>query len=414
MFEKLFSRVATIRTYQSAPLLEERLRFLLHNEQYGAPRYTLRAIATNQLNLIAILDLTAARQVSQVEIEWAAKQWGKPRPQRCGKGASKKAIAAFVNNATRWMSFIDLLVQPEVPDRHVEIDIYENWMRRECGLSEHTIRANVRLISRFFDWLDARAIDLCDIDANTIEAILTDRFNRSQCSRATSHLDASCLMRFLRFAERRFGCKQGLAEAFALPYYRREQTIPKGLNRDEALRLLATTNGDGPTDVRDHAILMLLITYGFRSGEICGLRLEDIHWQSDTLQVRCPKPGRTSLYPLSSSVGYAIARYLRDVRFAASTRIVFLTLKAPMRPLNGSSLYALVARRMQMAGISAKRSGPHALRHCAAQFLLDHDFSLKQIGDYLGHRSPASTSIYTKVNLKLLRQVVDVDLEGLI
>ena len=126
MFEKLFFRAATIAAYRSAPLFEERLRYLSHSEQCGAPRYTLRAIAANQLNLVAILNLTADRQVSRDEIEWAAQQWAKPRPHRCGRAASKKAIAAFVNHATRWMSFIGWLDQPEKPgprsalrDRHL-------------------------------------------------------------------------------------------------------------------------------------------------------------------------------------------------------------------------------------------------------------------------------------------------------
>ncbi len=415
MFEKLFSRPAAIAAYRSAPLLQERLRYLSHCEQCGAPRYTLRAIAANQLSLIAILDLTSDRQVSRSQIERAARRWAEPRPQRRGQMASEKATAAFINRATRWMSFIGLLERAETPEacQHPEIRIYERWMLEVRGLSVHTVGSNIRVISRFFDCLDARKSELCAVDAVGVEAILTSRLNRRQCGSATAQHDAGCLTRFLRFAERQGWCAAGIAEAVTLPRRRREETIPKGLDRDEALSLLATADGDSPADVRDRAILLLLITYGIRSGEVCGLRLEDIDWQGETLQVRCPKPGRTSLYPLSAAVGHAIARYLRDVRFVVPQRAVFLTLRAPARPLNGSSVYALVARRMRTAGIEAKRSGPHALRHCAAQHLLDRGFSLKQIGDYLGHRSPQSTSIYAKVNLHSLRKVADMDLEGL-
>ena len=46
--------------------------------------------------------------------------------------------------------------------------------------------------------------------------------------------------------------------------------------------------------------------------------------------------------------------------------------------------------------------------------LLDEGFSMTEIGDCLGHRSPDATAVYAKVDLAGLRQVVaDFDLEGL-
>jgi integrase/recombinase XerD len=59
------------------------------------------------------------------------------------------------------------------------------------------------------------------------------------------------------------------------------------------------------------------------------------------------------------------------------------------------------------------RRGTHALRHAAAQHLLDQGMSMKVIGDFLGHRDPSSTAIYAKVNLAALREVAALDLEGL-
>jgi site-specific recombinase XerD len=41
-------------------------------------------------------------------------------------------------------------------------------------------------------------------------------------------------------------------------------------------------------------------------------------------------------------------------------------------------------------------------------------FSLKQIGDQLGHRSAAATRVYVKVDLDGLRQVAELDLEGML
>jgi site-specific recombinase XerD len=57
------------------------------------------------------------------------------------------------------------------------------------------------------------------------------------------------------------------------------------------------------------------------------------------------------------------------------------------------------------AGVTIIRPGSHTLRHTCAQRLVDAGFPLKVIGDYLGHRAPASTEVYTKVAVEVLRQV---------
>jgi len=61
-----------------------------------------------------------------------------------------------------------------------------------------------------------------------------------------------------------------------------------------------------------------------------------------------------------------------------------------------------------MAGVTVARAGSHTLRHTCVQRLVDAHFSLKTIGDYVGHRSPDSTMIYTKVDLEALRHIAEV------
>ena len=191
------------------------------------------------------------------------------------------------------------------------------------------------------------------------------------------------------------------------------ETLPKGLNRDEVLRLLATTEGNRQADLRDRAILMVLIAYGLRASEVVGLRLDDLDWEEETLRVRRPKSGCTHHYPLSRGVGQAIVRYLTEVRPRRPERALFLTLIAPIRPVTGQAVSNVVRTRLDRLGISGKRRGAHALRHAAAQHLLDHGLSIKEVGDYLGHRSTSSTAVYAKVQLSTLREVADIDLEGL-
>jgi site-specific recombinase XerD len=48
------------------------------------------------------------------------------------------------------------------------------------------------------------------------------------------------------------------------------------------------------------------------------------------------------------------------------------------------------------------------------QRLVDAHFSLNVIGDYVGHRAPASTEIYTKVDVETLREVACGDGEEIL
>jgi site-specific recombinase XerD len=179
-------------------------------------------------------------------------------------------------------------------------------------------------------------------------------------------------------------------------------------------RLLATTTGDSSVAIRDRAILLLLAVYGCRAGEVVHLCLEDLDWQEELIHFTRPKPSRRQTYPLVRTVGDALLRYLTEVRPHASCRAVFLRLNAPFRPLTPGALWQVVRHRLRALGVSLRHYGPHALRHACATHLLEQGFTLKQIGDHLGHRQPDTTRLYAKVDLNGLRQVADFDLGDLL
>ena len=78
---------------------------------------------------------------------------------------------------------------------------------------------------------------------------------------------------------------------------------------------------------------------------------------------------------------------------------------APFRPVSGAVVSGVARRYLMLAGVDVPRPGSHTLRHSAVQRLSDDGFDLKTIGDFVGHRSPASTDIYAKVAVESLREV---------
>ena len=122
---------------------------------------------------------------------------------------------------------------------------------------------------------------------------------------------------------------------------------------------------------------------------------------------------RASGEQIARGYSTAFTQPLTDVRPSRPERTLFFTLSAPIRPLTRVALASMVSRRLDRLGIIARRRGPHALRHAAAQHLLDQGMSMKVIGDFLGHRDPSSTAVYAKLDLNALREVADFKLEGL-
>ena len=387
----------------------------MHCAECGARRETLSKIAIDQLCLVRLLDLQADERVSRSQVEAASKAPSRPGWRLHPRPASLHTRKRFIGNTTRWLRFLGRLEEPKKV-RHpytAEVDAHEVWMRRERGLSEATIRGCCAAVDQFFVWLADSRIPLASISITDIDRIIAAWNARKTYSRNTIKVHAERLRTFFRFAEDRGWCTPGMATAIRPPRVYTDEPVPAGLRREDVLRLLATTEGDRPVDKRDRAILMLFVAYGLRASEVTGLQLDDLDWENETLRVRRPKPGRTHLYPLSRGVGQAILRYILQARPSRPDRTLFFTLRAPFRPVSRGALRNTVARRLDRLGVMTWRRGPHALRHAAAQHLLDQGMSYKVIGDFLGHRNPSSTAVYAKVNLNALREVADFDLEGL-
>jgi site-specific recombinase XerD len=253
------------------------------------------------------------------------------------------------------------------------------------------------------------AISILDIDAAIARKGEQDAYTRSSMRTYSNALRA-----FFHYAEQRGWCTPGLATAIMSPCVFADEQLPKGPSWEDVQRLLASTQGDDPSDIRDRALIMLFAVYGLRVSEVRALRLEDLHWENELLYVTRPKPRRRQTYPLTYTVGEALMRYLKEVRPRVRYRQVFLTLIAPIQPSIVNSLYCTIAERFRALNICSPHRGPHALRHACATRLLAEGLSMKEIGDHLGHRKPDSTRIYAKVDLAGLRQVADFQIGGLL
>ena len=310
MFEELFTKPYNIGTYRAAPLVEPRERYLRHLAESGVSRFVLRQLALDQVRLLQLLDLREGEKVAVAQIQATAPDWFHARLHSLGHRppTTRKSTKRSLSRVIRWLRFLGWLDEPE-EDRHPysgELGAFEEWMRTERGHAEGTIENNLRSATEFLDWLGAHgkrleSVRVADVDAS-IEAKQTGR----PYSRVTIRGHAQRLRTFVRFAEDRGWCTPGMAEGIVPGRFYPDQPVRSTLSREDVRRLLAITDGERPVHKRDRAILMLLIVYGLRAGEVRTLQLGDLDWENETLRVHRPKTGRTDLFPLSRAVGQAI------------------------------------------------------------------------------------------------------------
>jgi integrase/recombinase XerD len=279
---------------------------------------------------------------------------------------------------------------------------YGHYLREARGLASATIVNYVPFIRSFLkDRFGDGPVTLSHLCAGDVVRFV--QLQAPRLHRKRAKLLTSALRSFLQYARYVGKTKLDLAAAVPAVANWSMTSIPRAIGADQVRQLLASIDRRTAMGCRDYAILLLLARLGVRSGEVTFLELDDIDWNAGKLTVR-GKSGQRSDLPLPTEVGKAIAVYLRRGRPQSTSRRVFLRAKAPIRGFRGpSGVGSIVRHRLLRAGLDAPTYGAHQFRHGLATELLRQGASLDEIGGLLGHRSPKTTKIYTKVDLDALR-----------
>jgi len=367
VFETLFKYPRVIARHRTGPSAEARERFLQHCVSQGLAGATLLRHAREILVIAERIDITSGEPIGLPAIQAAADIWAREQHRRHRVQSLQWSRQLFIQTTTNWLRFLGCLEEPQLKaapfaDRLADFAAYQ---RDERGLSPATIRGQGWHVEKFLRSLGEQGRSFGDVSLEDVDTFLADIGKRGW-RRVSVSTSARALRAFFRHAATRGWCSASIAAGIDGPRLFRHEGLPVGPPWPDVQRLIASASGDSARDIRDRAILMLLATYGFRSGEVAGLCLEDLNWESEIISVLRPKQRRAHQYPLVNQVGEAILRYIQQVRPRCTRREIFLTLKAPFRRLSQGALYHLVSTRLGALGIRIPRRGPHSLRHACA------------------------------------------------
>jgi integrase/recombinase XerD len=413
MFTTVYRCPRTIARHENGPLAESRRRYLEQLAAQGAAIHTIRAAAGVIYRATIMMELDESSPVERKDIERAAKRWAQRWYRNASSRGPDQTDKEFRQTTCNWLRFAGRLRESDrIPAPHQqEIDALCRHMDVERGLSPATIATVRQCVGKFFKHTHVQRLSRLKIaDVEQFLVLLGKQGWTRHGIRSIAHQ----LRMFFRFGEQMGWTKPGLAASIHGPRVYQHEQLPLGPSWPDVQRLLASTETDRRTDIRDRPILLLLAVYGLRVGEVQRLRLEDVNWDQKTLTITATKQRSARVCPLIPSLADAIARYIREVRPPTEYREIFLRMYAPRRPFRHGGLYGIVATRFERLGIKSPRTGPHSLRHACATHLLSQGLTLTEVGGHLGHRSADSTRIYAKVDMPALREVAELDLGGLL
>ncbi|NLP65089.1 site-specific integrase [Paraburkholderia sacchari] len=284
---------------------------------------------------------------------------------------------------------------------------YEAYCRDHVRLRLSTLYRRLRQIAIFADFLGTRNIVSFDqMQAADVSAFAVSRY----CLKAkTVSSILSNVRGFLRFLLMRGIVHRDLSQLLPTIHVPHDATVPSVWDQELVVRLLDVVDRTSPKGRRDYAILLLACRLGLRAGDIRTLTLDDLKWDTATIEITQSKTLAPLCLPLTEEVGKALIDYLRSGRPQSGRREVFLTLTPPFLPFReNSSLHYIVKHWKELAGIrfrAPQHHGLHSLRHTLATELLRKQTPFHVISEILGHTTTKATLIYAKTDVETLRAV---------
>lgn len=177
-----------------------------------------------------------------------------------------------------------------------------------------------------------------------------------------------------------------------------KKSLPRYLNLEESVNLLASVDGENET--RDYCILTLFLNCGLRISELVGLNLSDI--RDDQLRV-LGKGNKERILYLNDACRQAIDAYLveRMAQTAIDKTAFFLSNRRTR--ISRSTVNWLVKKHLAAAGLDSTQYSAHKLRHTAATLMLQNGVDVRTLQEVLGHDHLNTTQIYTHVSSDDLR-----------
>lgn len=284
---------------------------------------------------------------------------------------------------------------------------------RLSGFTVHTIFGYVEGLRSFFLWFEKTIPGATHIN-DISRQVLTDyqlhlykaeKKKGGKLSVATQHARMVVVLQFTAWLSKNEKILFDPGAGIHLP--KRPKTLPRNyLSHVEINKLLKAPDTTTHLGLRNRAILETLYSTGIRNMELRNLKIADLNQTESWLTIRQGKGSKDRVVPIGKAALHFTQIYLEKTRplFVRDNKMEFLFLSQHGEKLHPDTINQIINHTAVRAKIK-RRISAHALRHTCATAMLRGRADIRHIQEMLGHKSLASTQIYTKVEIADLKRV---------
>jgi site-specific recombinase XerD len=180
---------------------------------------------------------------------------------------------------------------------------------------------------------------------------------------------------------------------------KRAKPLPKPINAEIILKIINNTH-----NLKHKIVLEILYGSGLRLGEVVKIRWEDIDFVEGILRVNNGKGNKDRLVKLGENVIRHLLDY-KESRCNKDSNYVLDSMARPQTHISKKTVQKILENSCKKAGIK-EHYNVHRLRHSYATHSLEAGVDIRKIQEALGHSSPKTTMIYTKVTKDTIKGMI--------
>ena len=270
------------------------------------------------------------------------------------------------------------------------LDKFKNYLEAEKKYSILTVNAYTKDLEEFKDYIESSGISFSKNIEYTFIRNWIVFLSKNKISSNSINRKISSLKAYFKFLVNIKEIKKSpLRNHTSL---RTKSKVVNPLNETEMKEVFELFKTSEKELTRDSMIIDILYSTGLRRAELINLKKSDIYFDDQVIKV-LGKRNKERLVPMLPVLVKKLKLFSKNIKDDS-----FLLQSKNGNKISPSTVYRVVNKYLRNISTKTKIS-PHVLRHTFATHILNNGADINSIKEILGHKSLASTQIYTKIKI---------------